>query len=130
LLFNSAIGQAYDDFPVDLRLLATWCLVLGILGTGARFLSFNRKYLSRANEAVLPFYVLHQPVLLVIGYFVVQWSLPIPLKYAVILLVSFCVIVAVYELLVRRWSVLRFLFGMKTKRKPVTEPVSIVAEKE
>ena len=78
----------------------------------------------------MPFYILHQPVLLVIGYFVVQWSLPIPAKYAIILLVSFCVIMGIYELLVRRWNVLRFLFGMKAQRKPATEPVSVVAEKE
>ena len=130
LLFNSNVGQSYDDFPIDLRLISTWCLVLGILGTGARFLSFNHKNLSYANEGVLPFYILHQPVLLVIGYFVVQWSLPAPLKYAIILIVSFCVIMAVYELLVRRWNVLRFLFGMKAKRKLAKEPVIVVAEKE
>jgi glucans biosynthesis protein C len=130
LLFNSSIGQAYDDFPIDLRLVATWCLVLGILGTGSRFLSFNRKNLSYANEAVLPFYILHQPVLLAIGYFVVQWSLPIPIKYAIILIVSFIVIMAIYELLVRRWNVLRFLLGMKAKKKTATEPVAVVAEKE
>ncbi len=82
LLFNPASGQAYDNSPVDLRFFASWGLVTGILGTGARWLNFNRKGLSHANEAVLPFYILHQPVLLAVGYFVVQWSLPIPVKYA------------------------------------------------
>jgi glucan biosynthesis protein C len=129
LLFNPVTGQPYDDFPIDLRLVATWCTILGILGTGARLLSFNHKNLSYANEAVLPFYILHQPVLLVIGYFVVQWSLPIPIKYAIILIIAFCVIMAIYELLVRRWSVLRFLFGMKAKRKPEKETAPGVSEK-
>ena len=30
-----------------------------------------------ANEAVLPFYILHQPIILLIGYFVVPLALPI-----------------------------------------------------
>jgi glucans biosynthesis protein C len=129
LLFNPVTGQPYNDSPIDLRLVATWCLILGILGTGARFLSFNHKNLSYANEAVLPFYILHQPVLLVIGYFVVQWSSPIILKYAVILIGAFCVIMAIYELLVRRWNVLRFLFGMKVIRKPANKTAPVEAEK-
>jgi glucan biosynthesis protein C len=121
LLFNSATGQSYDNSPIDLRLVATWTLILGILGTGARFLSFNHKNLSYANEAVLPFYILHQPVLLVIGYFVVQWSLPAVAKYTIILISAFCVIMAIYEILVRRWNVLRFLSGMKLNKKPAVE---------
>jgi glucan biosynthesis protein C len=129
LLFNSVTSQSYDNFPLDLRLAATWCLVLGILGTGSRFLYFNHKNLTYANEAVLPFYILHQPVLLVIGYFVVQWSLPILAKYAIILSCAFIIIIALYELLVRRWNVLRFLFGMKAKAKPEKHPAPVVAAK-
>jgi glucan biosynthesis protein C len=125
LLFNPSMSQAYDNSPIDLRLFGAWGLVLGILGTGARLLSFNHKYLSRANEAVLPFYILHQPVLLAVGYWVVQWSLPIIAKYAIIVACSFIIIVTIYELLVQRVNVLRILFGMKaSKVRTVSRAVS------
>jgi glucans biosynthesis protein C len=116
LLFNPSIGQAYDNSPIDLRLFGAWGLVLGIMGTGARLLNFNQKYLSHANEAVLPFYILHQPVLLSVGYFVVQWSLPIIVKYLIIVVCSLIVILTIYELLVRRVNALRILFGMKASK--------------
>ena len=68
-----------------------------------------------ANEAVLPFYILHQTVLLRIGYFVVQWDIPDLLKFLIISSSSFATIVVLYEYLVRRVNILRFLFGMKPK---------------
>jgi glucan biosynthesis protein C len=62
---------------------------------------------------VLPFYILHQTVLLCVGYFVVQWDIPAVLKWAIIVVVSFPIIMLLYEFLVRRFDLMRFLFGMK-----------------
>jgi hypothetical protein len=64
---------------------------------------------------VLPFYVLHQTVILIIGFYVVQWSLAIGAKYSIITGASFVAILVIYEVLVRRFNVLRFLFGMRMK---------------
>jgi glucan biosynthesis protein C len=75
-----------------------------------------------ANEAVLPFYIMHQTVLLCVGYFVVQWAIPDLLKWLIIVLGSFGIIMALYELLVRRFNVLRVLFGMKPiARQPIAQ---------
>ena len=98
--------------------LNSWCWLLAILGLGSRFLNRNNRFLSYANEAVLPFYILHQTIILSIGFFVVQWSMGIPLKYLIISTSSFAAIMAIYDLLVRRFNVLRFLFGMRLKEKP------------
>ncbi|MFC1969728.1 acyltransferase family protein [Chloroflexota bacterium] len=96
------------------------CWILAILGLGSRFLNRNNRFLSYANEAVLPFYILHQTIILSIGFYVVQWNMVIPLKYLIISTSSFAVIMAIYDLLVRRINVLRFLFGMRLKEKPKT----------
>jgi hypothetical protein len=55
-----------------LRALNVWCWILALLGLGDRYLNFNNRFLSYANEAVLPFYILHQPLIVVIGFFIVQ----------------------------------------------------------
>jgi glucan biosynthesis protein C len=100
--------------------LNTWCWILAILGLGSRFLNSNNGFLSHANEAVLPFYILHQAVIITIGYYVVQWNVGIGLKYLTISTTSFVAIIAIYEILVRRVNVLRFLFGMRSRsRAPV-----------
>lgn len=63
--------------------------------------------------AVLPFYVLHQPVLVVVAYGVVGWDLPGPLKYLVVVTLTFAITLAVQDLLVRRVKAMRVLFGMR-----------------
>jgi glucan biosynthesis protein C len=101
--------------------LWSWCWVLAILGFGMKHLTFSKPHLSYANEAVLPFYILHQPVLLCVGYFVVQWAIPAAPKFVIIDAISFAIIMALYEFVVRRFNVTRALFGMKVLvRTPVT----------
>jgi len=97
--------------------LWSWSWVLAILGFGMKHLNFNKPILSHANEAVLPFYILHQPVLLVIGYFVVQLAIPDLTKWMIIFVSSFIIIMVLYELTVRRFNVMRVLFGMKPSSK-------------
>lgn len=92
-----------------------WCWVLAICGFGGKCLNFDRPGLQRANEAVLPFYVLHQTVLIVVGYFVVQQPMPDFLKWLGIAMASFVIIIGLCEL-IRRMNLLRFLFGMKASR--------------
>ena len=100
-----------------LATLRSWFFIIAILGFGSRYLNFNNRFLGYANEAVLPFYILHQTIILIIGFFVVQWSMGIAPKYFIITTASFVAIMAVYELLVRRINVFRFLFGMRLRKK-------------
>ena len=96
--------------------LNTLCWLLAILGLSSHYLNRNNRFLSYANEAVLPFYILHQTIIISIGFFVVQWDTGIWLKYLTISTTSFITIMLIYDLLVRRINVLRFLFGMRLKR--------------
>jgi glucan biosynthesis protein C len=98
--------------------MASWSAVVFFLGLGARYLRFDHKALARGNEAVLPFYLFHQTVILVVGFFVIRWNMGILPKLLVVLGISFFSILALYELLVRRWNVVRLLFGMRPREKP------------
>jgi peptidoglycan/LPS O-acetylase OafA/YrhL len=107
--------------------LASWCLILAILGFGMKHLTIRTPFLNYASEAVLPFYIFHQTVLLLVGFFVVQWLIPDLAKYALIVASSFLAIVLMYEYLVRRNSVLRFLFGMRPLRSERTSQYEMAA---
>jgi glucan biosynthesis protein C len=93
--------------------LSAWCWLLAIVGFGFQHLNRNRPGLRYANEAVLPFYILHQPVLLTVAFFAVTWPVPDWLKFAIILATTFLISMGLYEFLVRRVNLLRVLFGMK-----------------
>jgi glucan biosynthesis protein C len=98
--------------------LNTWCWLVFILSAGIRFLNFNNKGLGYASEAVLPFYILHQTVILIIGFYVVQWDAGMLVKYILISTASLAATIAIYDLCVRRTNATRFLFGMRPKRRP------------
>ena len=111
LVFPAWIG---DWIYTLLSFFSTWSWLFAILGFGMRFLSFDRPLLRYANEGVLPFFILHQTVLLGIGYFVMTWPIHDFLKWAIVFTSSFIVIIALYTLLIRKLDLFRFLFGMKT----------------
>jgi len=81
-----------------------------------RFLDFSNAWLQYGQQAVLPFFVIHQPVIIVIGFFVVQWSVGILPKMLVVVIGSLAVCIALYELVIRRSRPLRAIFGMTSKR--------------
>jgi len=117
LVVGLGMAPAYGTWLYGLgwgvRALASWCCILAIFGFGRRHLNFSTRFLRYANEAVLPFYIFHQTVILSVGSFVVQWAVDDVLKWAIVLVTSFAIIMVLYELLVRRFNVMRFLFGMK-----------------
>jgi hypothetical protein len=96
-----------------MRGLMSWSWLLAILGFGSRYLVSTNGLLKYANEAVLPFYILHQTVIVLIGFYVTRWDTSVIVKYLAISSTSFVIIVGLYELLVKRDKALRFLFGMK-----------------
>jgi len=99
-----------------LSFFSAWFWLFAILGFGMRFLAFDRPVLRYANEGVLPFFILHQTVLLSMGYFIMSWEINDLLKWFLVFTTSFIIIVLLYALIVRKFELFRFLFGMKTSR--------------
>lgn len=119
LYVTFGLGITFKSSPVKLgmyhEVLRSWCFILAIFGFGMKHLKGTNRFLGYATEAVLPFYMLHQPVILLVGVWVVQLQIPVFVKYVIILVLSFIGIMVLYEGL-RRVKVLRFLFGMKVRR--------------
>lgn len=100
-----------------------WMMIVGLLGLFHRFVNGTNRAYSYAVEGTYPFYVLHQTVIVVLAYFVVQWGVGTPVKYTIIVAGAFLLTVGIYEAAVRRWRPVRFLFGMKPPRVAKTSPV-------
>jgi hypothetical protein len=111
LVFSGSIS---DWIYTLLSFFSAWTWLFAILGFGMRFLAFDRPFLRYANEGVLPFFILHQTVLLFVGYFVMTWEIHAVLKWAIVFTISFIIIMLLYTFLVKKFELFRFLFGMKT----------------
>lgn len=73
--------------------------------------------LQPRRTRALPFYLLHEPVIVVAAWFIVRWNAPILGKYAVLVVLSFATTLALYEVLIRRFRIPRLLSGMKDSRR-------------
>jgi glucans biosynthesis protein C len=103
--------------------VAGWCATLAIVGAlagrphddgdrgRAPAGSSRPEATGRVRAAVLPWYVLHQPVVVAVAFYVVRSDLGPVAKYAVICAASVVITFALYDLLVRRTAVTRALFA-------------------
>jgi glucan biosynthesis protein C len=81
--------------------ISSWSAVVFVLSIGARYLNSRHKLVAYSNVAVLPFYLFHQTMILVVGFFVIRWNMGILLKFLIVTAISFPLILVLYELLVR-----------------------------
>lgn len=91
----------------------TWCWILFFSGAFSRVVHSGGPLLARLGEAVMPFYMLHQTVLLSVAWVLVGAPLHAFAKFLLITTLSFFIIVALYEYVVRRFGVVSILFGMR-----------------
>jgi glucan biosynthesis protein C len=122
LIVSSQVANPDEMTPLVMlagvmRIFGGWICVLAFFGLGMQYLTVRTARMDYANEAVLPFYILHQTVIMAIGYFVLQWAISDALEWAVVVVISFATIMVLYEFLVRRFNVMRVLFGMKPLKK-------------
>ncbi|HEX4648934.1 MAG TPA: acyltransferase family protein [Steroidobacteraceae bacterium] len=108
--------------------LFSWLCVMAFLGYGYRYLSFVNPLLRWARDASYPVYIMHQTIIVVIGYYVIQSSWTPWTKYFVIVALTLAACFALYEGCIRRLAPLRFAFGMKALRtaapaRPAAGPV-------
>jgi len=98
-----------------LRSMTTWSLMIFILYFGMRFLNSRNKVIDYTNEAVLPFYVLHHPIIVVIAFYTISWDISLGIKFFFVSTAALIATLLIYDLLIRRWNVTRVLFGLKPR---------------
>ncbi len=87
-----------------LRSLNTWAWVLFAIGMGRRYLNFHNRRLQYSSEAVLPFYILHHPIIIMFTVVLAAWHPIVLEKFLVLGAASFLVTLGIYELIIRRNS--------------------------
>ncbi len=116
-------GRAFYQL---IRSANIWFWILTALGFASRHLRFNSSVLEYANQAVYPFYILHQTITVVIGYYLVDWAAGIPLKFTVLAAGTFVGSWFLYEFPIRRSNLTRPLFGLKVRRATSSRPAEAV----
>ncbi|NVJ61905.1 MAG: acyltransferase family protein [Gammaproteobacteria bacterium] len=120
-LINNGYDLEWLAAQFETHLIINLILVLNVLswlfmlvGYAGRYLRNNNKFLTYMNEAVLPWYILHQTMTIIIAMQLSKMSLGPVLEPILLVIFTFASCALGYELL-RRNSITRFIFGMKIK---------------
>jgi glucans biosynthesis protein C len=103
----------------------TWLSIMGMLGFGKRYLDRTSRTQQYLAESSYPVYIIHQTVIVTLGFYVVQLAAPRPVQWLALIIASVLGTFCLYEI-GRRVGVLRFLLSMKARPrapKPIAEPV-------
>lgn len=96
-------------------MLNMWSWILAVFAFAARYLNRPSAVLAYRNEAVYPFYILHQTITLIMGYFLMDSPLHWAWKFGLMVMGTFGFSWLIYEFLIRRWARIRPLFGLKKR---------------
>lgn len=94
--------------------LVSWSVLLTALGYAHNYANTPSKWLTYCNEAVYPFYILHQTVIVVLGYYIILLEYSITIKIILLFLSSLLSIIGIYTLIIYPFKLIRILFGMKS----------------
>lgn len=113
-----SLSEAEQTSPGFLLIVAVvvvtnhWCWLGAILGYGKKYLGRSGALTRYLNTAILPYYLLHQTLIVVFAYWLMPLTLPVWLEFILILTLTVAGCVAGYEI-VRRLAWLRPCFGLK-----------------
>lgn len=94
----------------------SWFTVITVIAFGQHYLNRPHPLLAKINEGLYPFYILHQTVIIFLGYYICQLSWTIAAKYWSVSLLTLVSCLIFYLLLIKPFNPLRIVFGMKRKR--------------
>jgi peptidoglycan/LPS O-acetylase OafA/YrhL len=123
-MYGMVLGH-YDVFwgYSPLYVVTGWTGVLALLGAGRHLADSTNAFTAYLDAASYPVYIIHQAVLVAIAYYAVKLAAPPLLQFLAIVIFSFLLTFACYEVL-RRIPGVRALFGIAGphKKTPCAAP--------
>jgi hypothetical protein len=113
LRFGVSLPVGQKTLLAIAKVVNQWSWCLAAMGYAAAYLNRESKGLSYANEAVYPFYILHQTVQILIFYYIKDLDYGFFPKFAISVVGTFAITWLIYEFGIRRYRLIRPLFGMK-----------------
>lgn len=110
---NVTLSTTSEWLVLIFRAINRWSWVVAILGFAAVYLDKPNRLIRYLNEAVYPYYILHQTIIVVAGYELTQWQLGPILEPLLLIMATLVGCAALYEYVIRRVAILRPLFGLK-----------------
>ena len=99
-----------------LRVFYAWSVIVALLGLARSFANRTSPALTYLTGAIFPYYILHQTIIVVVGYWFTMYEAPPSFEAGAIVAATVLGCVFGYEI-IRRVTVLRPLFGLPLREK-------------
>lgn len=99
-----------------LKVTNIWAWIITIFGYASKYFNRNSRHLAYLNQAVYPFYILHQTIIVILAYFLYDINMSLAPKFFLLVIGTFGITWVLYEFIIRRSRLLWPLFGLK---KPI-----------
>jgi glucan biosynthesis protein C len=93
-----------------------WAWIFALLAYAGRYLQFNNAFLRYANQAILPWYMFHQTLIILFAISLKDLNIPAPIEAPILILLTSLGCLLGYEV-ARRSRLSRWLFGLKPDSK-------------
>tara|TARA_R110001583_G_scaffold28701_3_gene101426 strand:- start:774 stop:1895 length:1122 start_codon:yes stop_codon:yes gene_type:complete len=93
--------------------LVSWSGLLTMAGFAIAHIKKTPTWLHQTNELIYPFYILHQTVIVILAFYIVQWQASIAVKSVSVLMSAFVVCALLCYYVIRPFKLTRYLFGLK-----------------
>jgi len=119
---SMSLGRNWRQSPftylyLSIYPLIAWSWILMLVGYAKKYMDKPHRLHAYVNQAIYPFYILHQTIIVLLAYYVVQVEESILTKYFFIVVVTFLLCLFIYHTLIKPFNVCRVLFGMKPGKK-------------
>ena len=121
-IFESQLEQSWaaripfiDEIIDTLDILYAWSSIVALLGAGQRWLNRPSRVLIYLTGAVFCYYILHQTIIIIAGYYLTGLSVGAWPEFLLVALITIVGCAVGYEIF-RRIPVLRLAFGIKSTR--------------
>ncbi len=133
---SQTLGESWQSNPLTYLYLSNypviaWSWIMMLVGYAKKYLDRPHRIHQYVNQAIYPYYILHQTIIVILAFYVVKVEESILAKYLFILGFTLVLCMFFYHIFIRSYNVTRILFGMKPKKKiKAAEPANeLITEK-
>jgi len=118
--WHKFLSLPFNDTTLDLifdisSIYLSWFTLITVIGFGQHYLNKPNPILPYTNEGLYPFYILHQTVIIWIGWYICKLDWSIASKFWSISLLTFITCTAFFFLVIKPFNFMRLFFGLKQK---------------
>lgn len=103
------------------RVFFTWIVIVTLLGASQKWLNRPSRLLKYMTEAIFPWYILHQTLIILAGYWLTRHNLTVEAELLLVTMSTFGGCLLLHDAFIRRVNIVRPLFGLKRRMKLTTK---------